>query len=296
MSVALEVFSDLSERLNYNMSGYPLYVRKGILHHFENYAAACHWHSDLEFILVLEGKMEYFINGDTVSLDKGNGIFVNSKRMHYGYSTDKKDCTFIVVAVHPTLLGESTSEGKIYIDEKFGSHSENYILLSVHNHWQQEVLLLVNRIYDEMHSNKPNLLFLLSQAASLCAYIGSYIEPITGHVSDAQQLMALWKMTGFIHQYYDTKIMLNDISYAGVVCRSKCCEIFSKYIGQTPNTYLMRYRIQKSCEMLRESNRTISDIALSCGFQSASYFTYVFRKEIGSIPLDYRKLVSEKYE
>lgn len=289
MSVALEVFSDLSERLNYNWPDYPLYVRKGILNQFENFSAACHWHSDLEFILVLEGNMEYFINGDTVRLEKGNGIFVNSKRMHYGYSTNKKNCTFIVVAVHPILLGESTPAGKIFIDEKFGSRSENYILLSIENHWQQEVLLLMKRIYDEMYSENPSLLWLLSHAASLCAYIGTYIKPVTGQIADDQQLMALWKMTGYIHQYYDIKITLKDISAAGVICRSKCCEIFGNYIGQTPNNYLMHYRIQKSCEMLRESNRSICEIAISCGFQSASYFTYVFRKETGYVPLEYRK-------
>jgi len=40
--MALEVFSDLSERLNYNFPGFPLYVRRGELRQFERYAAACH--------------------------------------------------------------------------------------------------------------------------------------------------------------------------------------------------------------------------------------------------------------
>jgi AraC family transcriptional regulator, melibiose operon regulatory protein len=289
MNIALKVYSDLSEKLNYNRPDFPLYVRKGILHHFDNFAAACHWHLDLEFILILEGSMEYFINGETICLNKGNGIFVNSKRMHYGFSTDKNDCTFIVIAVHPTLLGESTAAGKIFIEDKFGVHSENYIYLSKENQWQKELLELIYKIYNDIYSDNCNILWLLSYVTTLCAYISSNIKPITGHVADDQDLMALWNMTGFIHKHYDTKINLNDISSAGVVCRSKCCEIFNKYIGQTPNTYLMRYRIQKSCEMLRESNSSICEIAISCGFQSASYFTYVFRKEIGSIPIDYRR-------
>ncbi|ANS74669.1 hypothetical protein AWM70_08780 [Paenibacillus yonginensis] len=65
--------------------------------------------------------------------------------------------------------------------------------------------------------------------------------------------------------------------------------MFNKYIGQTPNTYLMRYRIAKSREMLVESTRTICEIAMTCGFQSPSYFAYVFRKETGLTPQDYRK-------
>ncbi|PQP85573.1 hypothetical protein CPT76_35550 [Paenibacillus sp. AR247] len=99
----------------------------------------------------------------------------------------------------------------------------------------------------------------------------------------------IWKMTGFIHQNYESKITLNDIAAAGTVCRSRCCKLFNTYVGQTPNEYLIRYRIQKSCDMLKETNRSISEIAMACGFQSASYFTFIFRKQLGLVPQDYRK-------
>src|SRR4051794_27210047 len=138
MSSALEVFSDLSERLNYNLPDFPLYVRKGMLRHFDRYAAACHWHPDLEFILVLDGSMEYFVNGKILHLASGDGVFVNSKRMHYGFSADNTDCTFIVVVVHPALLGEDTGAGKRYIAEKFGVNSADYILFGDQVAWQRE--------------------------------------------------------------------------------------------------------------------------------------------------------------
>ena len=44
MGQPLEVFSDLSEKLHYNLPDFPLYVRKGALAQFHRYAAACHWH------------------------------------------------------------------------------------------------------------------------------------------------------------------------------------------------------------------------------------------------------------
>jgi AraC family transcriptional regulator, melibiose operon regulatory protein len=292
MSTKLEVFSDLSERLHYNLTDFPLYVRKGALNQFDLYAAACHWHPDLEFILVLDGAMEYFVNGETVLIERGNGIFVNSKRLHYGFSTDKRDCSFIVVAIHPSLLGESTHVGKVYLDEKFGTDTEDYILLTPQSSWKNELLLSLNQIYNEMNKNTGNPLRLLSQATSLCASIGDHIQRVSGHLNDDQAWIAVWKMTGFIHHHYDHKLTLDDIAAAGSICRSSCCELFSKYIGQTPNTYLVRYRIQKSCQMLLETNRSVSEIAMVCGFQSPSYFSYVFRKEMGLTPQDYRKKVT----
>ena len=104
----LEIFSDMSERLNYNFPGFPLYARRGELRNFVRYAAAGHWHPDLEFILVLDGAMDYFVNGRILHMDAGEGIFVNSKRLHYGYSKDSSDCSFLVVVVHPSLLGSET--------------------------------------------------------------------------------------------------------------------------------------------------------------------------------------------
>ncbi|WHY21381.1 AraC family transcriptional regulator [Paenibacillus sp. G2S3] len=289
MSAELEVFSDLSEELNYNLPDFPLYVRKGALNHFDKYAAACHWHPDLEFILVLDGEMEYFVNGEIVLIEQGNGIFVNSKRMHYGFSTKKLDCTFIVVVIHPSLLGENTHVGKVYWDEKFGSNTEDYIMITPQSTWGKEILHSLHRIYEEMNSTPCKPLRLLSLATSLCADVGDQIQRIPGQINDDQSWIAVWKMTGFIHHHFDLRVTLNDIATAGSVCRSKCCELFGTYIGQTPNTYLVRYRIQKSSEMLVGTNRSISEIAMNCGFQSASYFSSVFRNETGLTPQNYRK-------
>lgn len=289
MAPALKLFSDLSERLHYNLPDFPLYARKGMLRQFDRYAAACHWQPDQEFILALEGQMEYFVNRQIVHIKKGNGIFVNSRRLHYGFSTDMTDCSFLVIAVHPTLLGEGTRSGKEYLEEKFGSNSDNYILLTPQNSWQRETLLSLNQIYDEMHSTTRNPLRLLSQAASLCACMGDHVQWVSRSPADDLSWAAIWKMTGFIHQNYDNKITLDDIAAAGTVCRSRCCDLFGRYIGQTPNVYLMRYRIQKSFEMPRETDRSICEIAMTCGFHSASYFSYVFRREMGLIPQDYRK-------
>jgi AraC-like DNA-binding protein len=287
----LEVFSDLSERLHYNQPDFPLYVRKDKLLQY-GYAAACHWHPDLEFILVLDGAMDYFVNGKTVHIEAHDGVFVNSKRLHYGFSTDKTNCSFIAVVIHPVLLFENSQAVKVYLDQKFGSDSSDFISLSPKIDWQQEALLLLSKIYDEMHSDTRNPLRLVSQAVCLCAHMGDHIQRTSGYRVDSQLQTIVWKMTGFIHQHYDRKITLDDIAASGAVCRSKCCELFNKYVGQTPNTYVLRYRITKSCDMLRETNRTVCDIAITCGFQSASYFSYVFRSEIGLTPQNYRKKIT----
>lgn len=289
MNGKLEIFSDSSERLNYNLPDFQLYAHKSKLKHFEKYSAMCHWHLDLEFILVLDGSMEYFVNGKTVTINKGCGIFVNSKRLHYGFSSNKIDCSFIVVAVHPILISKGTSTAEIYIEKKFSMQTEDFILLNPEIPWQQEIIIFIRKIYDEMHTNAPNPLHLISKASYICASIGDNLHETSNHYSDDKSCIAIWKMTEFIHENYSNKISINDIASSGAVCRSRCCNLFSMYIGETPNNYLNKYRIKKSCEMLKETNRLISEIAIACGFQTSSYFSYIFRKEVGMMPQDYRK-------
>jgi len=137
--------------------------------------------------------------------------------------------------------------------------------------------------------NRPNLLRLQSQAAALCAGMGDHLVPNPARRAEDQSWAAVWKMTGFIHRHYDRKITLADMAAAGAVCRSRCCTLFGRHLGQTPTKYVSRYRIQKSCEMLRETNRSISEIAALCGFQSPSYFAYAFRRAMGLVPQAYRK-------
>ncbi|WP_231638701.1 AraC family transcriptional regulator [Paenibacillus sp. JCM 10914] len=234
--------------------------------------------------------MNFFINGDTVILNKGNGIFVNSNRLHFGYSEDMKDCTFIVIVIHPELLSNRASLAIQYWDNKFGSNKDDYVLLTDQMVWQQEVLIAIKNLYDEMHSaSKQNPLRLLSQATALCAIMGDHLSEKAEQYNRDQIWTNIWKMTAFIHQNYEFKITLDDIATAGAVCRSRCFQFFKEYVGQTPNSYLTRYRIQKSRELLTETKRSISEIAIACGFQSASYFTLTFRKETGLTPQAYRK-------
>lgn len=288
MSSPLEVFSDLSEKIHYNLSDLPLYVKKDELSRY-GYIASCHWHVDLEFIFIIDGEMDFFINGKVITIRSNDGVFINSKRLHYGFSKDKKNCNFIVLVVNTTLFSDCSHVFRGFFDKKFGMYASDFIILSNQITWQRNILSLVVDIYNEANESIFNPFRLLSDALSVCANISDYIEDDCENRVDNHIHMIVWKMTGYIHRNYDRKITLDDIASSGAVCRSRCCELFKEHINQTPNSYLIRYRLSRSYEMLRETKRTISEIAMSCGFQSCSYFSYIFRKEIGMKPNEYRK-------
>jgi AraC family transcriptional regulator, melibiose operon regulatory protein len=180
---------------------------------------------------------------------------------------------------------------RAYLESKFGADADDSILLMAQTDWQRELLLCLDRIFEEMNANQANPLRMLALSTGLCADVLSHVQQGTGELADLTSWTAVWNMTGYIHQHYDQKLSLDDIAATGSVCRSRCCDLFTKYVGQTPNHYLIRFRIHKGCEMLRDTKRSICEIAIACGFQSASYFTYTFRKEMGLVPQQYRRQV-----
>jgi AraC-like DNA-binding protein len=68
---------------------------------------------------------------------------------------------------------------------------------------------------------------------------------------------------------------------------SRC---FRAVFGESPHRYLQRRRVERSMFLLRESQRTVTDICFDVGFSSLGTFSRTFREIIGLTPSAYRKL------
>ena len=64
--------------------------------------------------------------------------------------------------------------------------------------------------------------------------------------------------------------------------------VFRREMGMSPNDYLQRLRIKRCCAHLRTSTASITEIAFDNGFDSAQYFSKVFRKYLGLSPTEFR--------
>ncbi len=283
----LTVHEDASESLHYNYDGFLVYARTDELYRY-GYIALCHWHPDLEFIYIVKGTMDYFINGKTVRLNQGMAVFVNSKRLHYGFSNEKNECTFIAVVIHPGIF-ESAYQSNLLMQNKFGFKNVDYILLYPHVSWQKDVIDQMLLVHDDMIAGQSPLK-LLSEAILLIDAISSHIDDIEQEDVDNHDQISFLNMTNFIHNHYDEKLSIEDIAVSGSVCRSKCCQLFKRFVKKSPNDYLTQYRLTKSCELLRDTHLSMTEISMLCGFQTSSYFAAVFKKAFHQTPKEYRML------
>lgn len=72
------------------------------------------------------------------------------------------------------------------------------------------------------------------------------------------------------------------------------CHVFKAATGITPTDYKNSVKISKAKHLLVNSNKKIADIALECGFGSASYFSKIFVKNEGIAPAEYRTALKNK--
>ena len=64
---------------------------------------------------------------------------------------------------------------------------------------------------------------------------------------------------------------------------------FRSVFGETPHRYLQRRRVERSMFLLRETDRSVTDICLDVGFSSLGTFSRTFRDVVGETPSAYRK-------
>ena len=64
---------------------------------------------------------------------------------------------------------------------------------------------------------------------------------------------------------------------------------FRATFGETPHRYLQRRRVERSMFLLRETDRSVTDICFDVGFTSLGTFSRTFREIVGESPSDYRQ-------
>jgi len=83
---------------------------------------------------------------------------------------------------------------------------------------------------------------------------------------------------------------LDVTAVAAVACVSEGHFIrsFRAVFGETPHRYLQRRRVERSMFLLRETDRSVTDICLDVGFTSLGTFSRMFREIVGETPSGYR--------
>ena len=279
----------LSENVDYDFSDYPAYIRRAFLSSYPNYSALSHWHNDVEFLYVLSGKLKYNVNGKIIEIKSGECIFVNSRQLHYGFSDTREECIFLCILLHPMQLCSTSAIEKKYVTPLISNSAFSFCLLNNEEEWQKSIIDNISRLYFSLDKACPEL-FIQSIFYDIWLKLFENMPQENMTREDISfDLSAVKNMLKFIHDNYSAKISLDEIALMGKVCKNKCCQLFKSYLNKSPVKYLISYRLEKSVELLKNTDKNITEIAFDVGFTGTSYYVETFRKQYGESPKIFRK-------
>jgi transcriptional regulator GlxA family with amidase domain len=98
----------------------------------------------------------------------------------------------------------------------------------------------------------------------------------------------IWKARKFIEQHSDEELSLTKVAKAVNISANHLSEKFKQVTGVNFVDYVARARFETARDLLRHSNRRVSEIAFAAGFQSLSQFNRVFKKLSTKSPTEFR--------
>ena len=287
----ISIMQDASEIVPFDDPNLPLYIALGTLSAFPNHRMLCHWHDAFEIISILEGSMYYQIGEQKMLLSAGDTLLINARQLHYGFSSQNSECRYYCILCQAELLGQNN---RVLYRQFLAPMLENQNISHLYFGAQEEIsgslFKLITEIYHEKESAVPAYeLLCLSKLYALWHIVYPHTISPARDTRDYSDETLQKDMVSYIQTHFSEHITLSDIAAAGHICQNKCCVIFRRYLQQSPIDFLNAYRLNISCGLLKHTSKSISDIALSCGFNHSSYYTKLFQRKYGCTPSTWRK-------
>ncbi len=99
----------------------------------------------------------------------------------------------------------------------------------------------------------------------------------------------LKKILSYMDARVTEPLTIEDICHEFFMSRSSLQTLFKINLGCSPKNYLINIKLQKSKELIRKNEHTISEIAYLLGFSSIHYFSRLFKKYFQISPSDYAR-------
>lgn len=242
-----------------------------------------HIHESYELSLILSGNMGYMFKDYTTNTSKGSVILIKPFEIHKTLPTESA-YERLLFHFSPNVFLDVFSQ-KI-TDDILSVFSSNYISLNdIDTQSVAETMMLSKNYLDE---GKQEM------AAIYLAKSLVYIHDKCIYHNEKKLKSDISKIMTYINGNI-SKVTIADICKKFYLSRESLNRLFAKELSITPHKYIEIVKINYSLELLKEGNLSIDEVAFFCGFDSSSYFSARFKKNIGQSPSEYRKMLSQNY-
>lgn len=259
----------------------------------KSYSVAWHWHEEFEYILAVKGPLTVDVNKARLTLQTGQGVFVNSGVLHSVEQAEKGDALLHSGVFHPRLVGSmDTIFWQKLIKPLLQPGAPPFFVLNEAVPWQKEVLNCLREAWkcvaDEPFDFENRVRYYLSLALRL---LGTQCVGGKTKVSQQEQIAAdrMKQMLRYVEEHYAEELTVEKIATCVALSESACLRSFRQLLGTTPIQYVKQYRVEKAAELLRTTRLKTGEIGAECGFADGSYFIKTFREVKHCTPREYRQ-------
>lgn len=287
--------SKITRRQVFDDPSLPLSVRR-IPRHFTSQEP--HGHEFHELVVIVKGRGLHHVGEVTYEIRPGE-VFVLLGDMTHNYPA-AEDLYLINVLFDPERLGLNTWDlhalpgyhALFEIEPRLRRVGRFTNRLELEVDELAQSMGIIGEMEEELAARRPGYRYL---AVSL-------MMRLIGHVSRcysqrpntfARESVQLGKVLSAIESRWEEPVLIEDLCRAGHLSRSSLMRKFRQVTGHSPIDYLIRFRVAQARKMLLETDRSITEIALSCGFSDSNYFARQFRRVLGISPRSYRRRCAE---
>lgn len=284
----------LQEQLPHGNAMFPFMIHEVSSDTRTEERIACHWHEEIEILVVTKGSAVLILNNDRYELKEGYVAFILPNHLHLVTVLLGDTFDFYAVVFHPDLLSSFIQD--VIQQQYFDSVLQENILfptvLSAQEAKEFGIADVLSDIYALFAKKEPCFELLIKARLyvvwSLYYLHGTSSASVSERTSD-YRIALVKSIIDYIHTHYESQITLDILAAYFHLSREHLCRLFKKITRMSPIEYLNFYRISTSTRLLRETDHEISDIALEIGFNNISYFNRTFKRYMHVTPGEYRK-------
>lgn len=259
-----------------------------------------HLHEYIEILYCTQGKFVACLNGNNYDFSEGDMVIINSRELH-GFLCKEKEGAYICIRFLPEILYASSSAS---FDIKYvmpfvlnnSRHQRVFKKEEIHD---TAIPSLIQGIMDEYNNKQHG--FTLAMRANLTLiflWIIRYWHQINAYVSnwstgDHEMIRRIEAVCEFVNTNYGDDIKVSEMAEMTHLSYSYFSRIFKQYMKKSFSEYLSYVRILNAEKILASTDKTITDVAMECGFSATSYFIKQFKQQKGISPKQYRKKLSD---
>ena len=175
--------------------------------------------------------------------------------------------------------------------EVFGNDCEHIQLRDVSGFTEVILNSLMERLRDELMRDQASPLFVEGIAQSIAIHLARNYAEVEAHRSGGPSLPGykLRQITDWIAANVAADLNLDRLATQSGLSKFHFHRLFKRALGLSPAHYQLKLRMDEARRLLRETNRSVVEVALDVGYANPSHFAQLFRRENGLAPSAYRR-------